>query len=118
MPLIRDKAPENRLRFLVIEDVQADYPIRKMKHLKNHQVCRSVVEYVPKDGEYDAAQVDGERDPPDVLLMQLLLEVLEHDEPHGQPSQGAHQVRRVAHRRPRLFVRVPIPHRKPNVCAC
>ena len=51
---------------------------------------------VEDDGEQRAGQIGAERQPPDQLLVQLLLEVLQHDEAECEAGGGAGQVGHVA----------------------
>ena len=51
-----------------------------------------VGEYVPDDGEYDESAVEGERDPLDHRLPRVDTPVVQNEQTHKQPGQGATQV--------------------------
>ena len=69
------------------------------------------------DREYRAGGVHPEGDPPEQLLVQPLLEVLEDEEADRQAGQGARQVRHVRDWRPQGLGLVPVVDRETHVCA-
>lgn len=72
---------------------------------------------VVHDREDRTRGVDTQGDPPEQLLVQPLLEVLQHQETDRQARQGARQVGDVRHRRAHLLRRVPVVNREPHVGA-
>ncbi|KAH0540993.1 hypothetical protein KQX54_020755 [Cotesia glomerata] len=76
------------------------------------------VQQVVHDGEDRAGSVDSQGDPPQELLVQPLLEVLQHQQPDRQPGQSPRQVRHVRDRWTHLLRRVPVVDCEPHVCAC
>lgn len=74
---------------------------------------------VVNDGEHCAHGVHAQSEPPDELLVKLLLEVLEHQQANGEAGQGARYVRDVTHgrRTRRRLERVTAVHGEPDVHA-
>jgi hypothetical protein len=75
------------------------------------------VHEVVHDREYRAGGVDPEGDPPEELLVQPLLEVLEDEDADGEAGQGAGQVGHVRDRKSELLRRVPVVDGEAYVCA-
>ena len=73
------------------------------------------IEDVEEDGEEGAGGVDAERNPPDELLVKLLLEILEHEQTDGETGQGTRQMSHVRHGRTHLLRRVPVINGEANV---
>lgn len=69
----------------------------------------SVVDKIPADSKRHTAGVHSKGNPPRVLSVQLLVKVFEHQEPHGEPREGAHQVGSVADMREELLLQESVP---------
>jgi len=76
------------------------------------------VGHVEEHGEDGAGGVHPQRHPPHQLLVQLLLKVLEHQQPDGEAGQRPRQVRHVRNGRTHLLRGVPVVDRETNVGAC
>lgn len=50
------------------------------------------IEYIEGDCEDHQGRVGAQRDPPEQLLVQLLLEVLQHEQTNGESSHSSSQV--------------------------
>lgn len=70
---------------------------------------------VEDDGEDGTGGVHSQSHPPDQLLVQFLLKVLEHEQTDGEAGQGASQMRHVADRWPQCLRCVPVIHCKPHI---
>lgn len=57
------------------------------------------VQYIKGDGKYDECRVRAQCNPPEQLLVQLLLEVLQHEQADGQSSHSTGQVGYIRHGR-------------------
>ena len=69
------------------------------------------------DREDGAGRVDAERHPPEELLVEPLLEVLQYQQADRQTGQRAGQMRYVRDRRAHLLGRVSVVDREPHVGA-
>lgn len=70
---------------------------------------------VEDDGEDGTGGVHSQSHPPDQLLVQFLLKVLEHEQADGEAGQGASQMRHVANRWTQCLCCVPVVHGKPHI---
>jgi hypothetical protein len=81
------------------------------------RIERIRIEDVEQDGEEGAGRVDAQRHPPDELLVQFLLEILEDEKANGQAGQGAGQVGHVRDGRTQLLGCVPVVDGESDVSA-
>ena len=66
------------------------------------------VDYVEQDCEDDAGSEHAQGHPPEQLLVELLLKVLEDDEAKGEASEGPGEVGHVRHGQVEAMVRVSV----------
>lgn len=63
-----------------------------------HAQQRHPIEYIEGDGKDDECRVGAQCNPPEQLLVQLLLEVLQHEQPDSESSHSSGQVGYIRHR--------------------